>query len=266
MKTQSKHFDEAIKLKKDYAEVYKARGDAKADLGDANAKQDFVEAYYRLGNKAYKLAQYQEALKNFNTSVELVTGSVVVLTVVVDKKYAYVYQACGNAKTALGKSKADLGDFEGAWNLYREAIKDLDKTIELDPVNTLPEYYGNRGMTKFYRGAIRDHNEAIEDYQAAIRDFTEAINRNSDHADAFYNQRGKVRCLLGYAKANQGHSKEARKQYNLALEDFKEAINLDSDNAAYYKGLGLANAALGKAKAAIEAFEEAKQLEAESGK
>ena len=55
------------------------------------------------------------------------------------------------------------------------------------------------------------------------------------------------------------------KQHNLALKDFKVTNKLDADDASHYKGLGLANAALGKAKAAITAFEKAKQLEAASG-
>ena len=56
------------------------------------------------------------------------------------------------------------------------------------------------------------------------------------------------------------------KQYNLALKDFKVANKLDADDASHYKGLGLANAALGKAKAAITAFEKAKHLKAASEK
>ena len=133
------------------------------------------------------------------------------------------------------------------------------------------------------RGAVRGHNGRIEDYGAAIRDFTESIKvytmeaaqkQNwenpewiSNFADV-YRLQGLTRCLLGYTKANQGRSKEARDLYKKALKDFKEAINLDPKNASHHKGLGLANAALGKAKAALETFEEAKKKEeeAETGK
>lgn len=246
---------EAIALKKPtvYAEAYKARGDAKEGLGkDTDAKADFSIAYYHWGDEARKRAQYQEAIKNFNRVLELIPN------------FALGYHDRGNAKIKLGKSKADLDELEEACQFYQEAIEDCDKAIELNWEN--PFFYGNRGLAKFLRGIIRDPDEAIVDYQAAIEDFTEAVKRKQDFLEQAYYLRGRARCLLGYAKANQGQSKEARKQYNLALKDFKAANKLDSDDALHYRGLGLANAALGKAKAAITAFEKAKHLKAASEK
>lgn len=248
-------FDRAIELKNPtfYAKAYEARGIAKEVLGeDADAKQDFVNVHYYWGDEAFKRAQYQEAIKSFNTVLELVPG------------LAHAYEVRGAVKAKLGKSKADLGDLESAQNLYKEAIIDYDKAIELDPEEAL--FYGNRGWTKFLRGALRDHNEAIEDYQGAIKDLTEAVKRKPDFIDQTYYLRGTARCLLGCAKANQERSKEARKQYSLAHEDFKKAIALDPDNASYYYALELANAALGKAKEALLAFEKAKKLKAKSQK
>ncbi len=243
----------AIKLKKSqdppviYTEAYEARGNTKEALGEeVNAKVDFVMAYYYWSNEAYKEGKCEEAIEKLNTVLDELEMDI-----------SYVYHARGKAKAKFGKSKADLGDLDGARKLYQEAIEDYDEAIKLEPENAL--YYQDRGMTRLLRGAIRVPNGMIEDYESAIADFTEAINRKSDLVDV-YNQRGQAGCLLGYAKANRGATKEARKHYKLALEDFKEAINLDSDNAGYYKYLGLANAALGKAKAALSAFEKAKQL------
>ena len=247
--------NEAITLKEPavYAEAYKARGDAKAGLGkDTDAKTDFSIAYYHYGDEAYKRAEYQEAIKNFNRVLELIPN------------FALAYNARGNAKVKLGKSKVNLDGLEGAWQLYQEAIEDCDKAIQLNWEN--PFFYGNRGLAKFLRGIIRDADGAIVDYRAAIEDFTEVVKRKQDFLEQAYYLRGRTRCLLGYAKANQGNAKEARKQYKLALKDFKAANKLDSDDASHYKGLGLANAALGKAKAAITAFEKAKHLKAASEK
>ena len=258
-KVAIEHFGTAIKLKEElkepviYAKAYKARGEVKKALGeDEDAKDDFVMAYYYWGDETYKKGKCEEAIEKFNTILDELEMDI-----------SYVYHARGNAKTKCGESKADLGDLDGARKLYQEAIEDYDEAIELAPENAL--YYQDRGMTKLLRGAIRVPNGMIEDYQAAIADFTKAINRKSDLVDV-YNRRGQARCLLGYTKANQGHSKEAWKQYNLALKDFKAANKLDSDDALHYRGLGLANAALGKAKAAIAAFEKAKHLKPESEK
>ena len=253
---------EAIKLKESqdppviYAEAYKARGAAREALGkDTDAKRDFAKAYYRWGKEAYKNAQYQESIRNFNAILDLIPPSYFVFV-------SFVYDERGAAKAKLGGSKGVLGDLERAQQLYQEAIEDYDEAIRLNGEDA--QLYRNRGETKLLRAAIRDHNDhngMVEDYESAIDDFEEAIKGNSDFTVYIHNRSGLARCFLGYAEANQGNFKKAREQYNLALEDFKQAIKLEGDNASYYKGLGLANAALGKAKAAIDAFERAKRLE-----
>ena len=283
------HFSKAIELKKPviYAKAYKARGRVQEDLGnEAEAKKDYAKAHHAWGNEALERAEYQEAIENFDTSLES------------DPEFTDAYGARGETKGKLSRSKAALGDLEGAQNLYQEAIeyydKAIDKAIKLQSENVL-FYYNDRGMTKLLHGAVRDHNDRsgrIEDYEAAIdEDFTkvievytmlledirghngameeyqvaiEAFTKTITYFANVYRLRGMARCLLGYAKANQGRSKEAREQYKEALTDFKEAINLDPKNASHHKGLGLANAALGKAKAALEAFEEAKKKEEET--
>ena len=246
-------YKKAIGLKYNFADAYYKLGFANRALGEhGTAKENFASAYYFWGKEAHKGQQYQKAIDNFNLSLEESPDFSLV---------HIIYDARGRAKMELGKSKAGLGNLEDARNLYKKAIKDSNEAIKLYKEDAL--YYKIRGETIFYRAAIRDHNDhngMIEDYESAIKDFEKAIKRESDSTAYIHDLIGLARCFLGYAKANQGNSKEARKQYNLALKDFKEAIKLDGNNAAYYKGLGLANAALGKAKAAIDAFEKAKQL------
>ena len=250
-----KNYTTVIDLKADFPDAYHKRGLAKEALGQNEAaKLDFAMAYYLWGEGARQREQYQKAIKNFNTSLELEPDSDIV----------YYYR--GTTKAELGKSKADLGDLEDALPLYQAAIEDYDEAIKLDPEEAV--YYRNRGVTKFRCAAIRnhnDHNGMIKDCESVIEDFTKTFKRKSDFMQKSdftdtYELRGEARCLLGYAKANQGNSKEARKHYNLALQDFKEANKSSPDNASYHLSLGLANAALGKAKAARNAFEKAKQL------
>lgn len=255
-------FDQAIKLKNPtiYAEAYRARAEAKKTLQkNIEAKVDSIIAYNHWGNEAYKSGDYEEAIEHFDKSLALSKN------LERAKNFrASAYNRLANIKEKLGRLKADLADLEGAQNLYKEAIQNYDEAIKLATKNDLAYYYTNRGLTKLLRGAIRDHNKTIEDYQAALQDFNKALEQKSNF-NFSYHFRGTVRYLLGYAKAKHGHSKEARKLYQSAIEDFKAAIKL-VDDALHHKGLGLANAALGKAKAAIDAFEKAKQLEeAKSG-
>ena len=291
------HFHEAIDLNESYAKAWKGSAEVNDKLGKDNAaKINSAVAHWNMGAESYERAEYQEAVKNFKTAaLELeavnpdeIDPDEIGLIFPQDRTEGnlnkskldlenlaenlkrfigyllaktYNYQA--RAKGKLGKSKADLGDLEGAQNLYQEAIRYLDKAIDLEPENAL--YWTDSGETKLLRAVTHDYSEMVEDYHAAIKDCTKAINRESNSADA-YNLRGRARCLLGYAKSTQEDSKEARELYNLAREDFKQAIAADPNNASYHQNLGLVNAALGKAKAALSAFEKAKQLEAASKK
>lgn len=254
-KEAEKNYNTAIQLRNfDFPAAYHKSGLVKEALGQTDAaKLDFAMAYYLWGNEAHKTKQYQKAIYNFNLFLEAVSD------------LPHAYDARGNAKMGLGKSKTDLGDLEDALQLYKEAIEDYNEAIKLDPEEAV--YYRSRGVTKFRRAAIRDHkdhNGMIEDYESAIEDFEEAIKWAPDSTADIYELRGEARCLLGYAKETQGDSKEARKQYNLAREDFNQTITINPNNASYHRSLGLANAALGKAKAAIKAFEKTKQSETES--
>ena len=130
-------FSKAIELKKPaiYAKAYKARATIKEALGkDADAKADFVNAYYHWGDEAHRAKQYQEAIDNFTRSLEAVAN------------LPHAHDARGNAKMKLAKSKVNLGDLEEARSLYQEAIEDRDEAIKMDPETA--QYYVNRGATK----------------------------------------------------------------------------------------------------------------------
>ena len=99
------HFGIAIRLAEPvtYAEAYKTRGDAKKALGeDLDAKVDYTTAYYHWGDEAHKRAEYLEAITNFDSILELDLLAP-----------EFAYDARGNAKGRLGRSKAALGDLGG---------------------------------------------------------------------------------------------------------------------------------------------------------
>ena len=197
-------FSEAIRLKEPaiYAKGHKARWKIKKALGeDESAKEDYAIAHSYWGDEAYKRKQYQEAIENFDKILELDQ---------VAPEFAPFYDARGNAKAEIGKSKANLGDLEGALKLYQEAIEDRDKAIKLHPETAL--YYRNRGWTRFMHAAIRDHNDhngMIEDYESAIEDFGKTIERKSDFMQKSdftdtYKLLGQARCFPWLHESESG--------------------------------------------------------------
>ena len=122
---------------------------------------------------------------------------------------------------------------------YKEAIKDYDKTIELN--GTFSAAYYNRALAKNYlkdyKGAIEDYSvaleldstniqalnnrglakKALEDYDGALEDYTKAINLNESFASAYFN-RGSIKVLM---------------EEN-GCEDFRKALDLGNYKAMEY--------------------------------
>jgi tetratricopeptide (TPR) repeat protein len=111
-------FNETIRVKPDYAEAYKNRGNAYYVLGqyrraikDYNEtirmKPDYLEAYINRGNAYLMLEQYQSALEDYNKAINPKSN------------YARVYKDRGITHYWLGN--------------YNPAINDFNKAIELEP-------------------------------------------------------------------------------------------------------------------------------------
>ena len=229
----------------DYAKAYHSRGLA-SEVQERNdvAKSDFASALFLRGVANWKKIQYREAIDKFDKTIELIP------------EYAQAYNSRGLAKSHLAHTKAEQEDLEEARKLYQEALSDFNKFNKLNPKEVLA-YHQNSGQAQFLRG--KDFNDD-GGYKVSIEYYNEVIRIKPDSVIAHLN-RGRAQCFLGYSEANQGNLKEARKLYNSVIKDFNKVIKLNPENApAYYNWIGLANAGLGKAKAAIAALEKAKKL------
>jgi len=145
-------YNQAIKLKPDYATAYFNRGSSKYNLGDyqgaiADYSQaiklnpDYAEAYINRGVSKDDLKDYQAAIADFNQAIKL------------KPDYAAAY-------TNRGVSKGKSGDYQGA-------IADFNQAIKLNP--DYADAYYNRGNSKYNlkdnKGAINDFRQAAKLYQ-----------------------------------------------------------------------------------------------------
>jgi tetratricopeptide (TPR) repeat protein len=117
---------------------------------------------------------------------------------------------------------------------YDEAIKDFNKVLEIDSLNSIALY--NRGLSYIY----------LENYKAALTDFDKVITIDSTNADAF-NSRGLVHGFL--------------EQGELALSDFNSAIKYDSNFSMAYFNRGNININLGNKDEAMKDFNKSLELD-----
>ena len=211
-------YDQAIRLKPDYAEAYSNRGNEKNTLGrhedaiaDCNQavrlKPDLAEAYNNRGNAKSDLGHHEDAIADYNQAVRL------------KPDLAEAYNNRGTAKDEL--------------NRYEAAITDYDEAIRLEP--DYAEAYFNRGNAK---GDLGRHEDAIADYSQAIRlklDFAEAyINRGfakrklGQHENAITDYDEAIRLKPNYAEAYvlRGNAKRKLGQIDESRRDFEKARDL----------------------------------------
>ncbi len=112
---------------------------------------------------------------------------------------------------------------------FAKAVIELGQAIELDP------YYAR---AYYHRG--RAH-AALEHDSQAIDDFTYAITLDADQS--MYRARGDLLRKL--------------KRYEESLADLEKAIEIDSEDATSYDRCGLAHAAQGNYREAIEYYAKA---------
>ena len=113
---------------------------------------------------------------------------------------------------------------------FEEAIKEFDKTIQLNPNN--PGYQYNKAL------ALKELNR----YEEAIKEFDKTIQLDPDNPD-YHNAKGIVLDGLG--------------RFEEALEEFEKAIQLEPSDPYYYNNKGNLLAKLKKYDEAIREFDKA---------
>ncbi|MEI0566034.1 tetratricopeptide repeat protein [Brachyspira pulli] len=206
-------YKKALELNPNYKEADKALTDTKNNLDIYNnslINKDYTKDpmyYFSKAHNLYNKSKYEEAIKNYNKSIDL------------DPNNSYAYNNRGLAKNNLEQ--------------YFNALKDYDKAIELDPNNSV--IYYNRGVAKTH----------LWQYEEAIEDYNKAIELDHNNSTAYYN-RGLVKSYLG--------------QYKEAIEDYNKTIELDPNNSHAYNNRGNAKDDLGRYKEAIKDYDKAIEL------
>jgi len=149
---------------------------------------------------------------------------------------------------------------------YQKAIKDLDKSIELND---------KHGLTYFIRGHVYFE---LEDFEKVISDTNEAIELEGNDWK-YYNLRGTAlvelenypESIVNFDKAielsnhayvfnNRGYSKYKTGDLSGALKDCEKSLELDNQNSWNYYNLGLINFDLGKKEMACNYFDKDLEL------
>jgi len=155
------HFNEAIRLKRDYVEAYYNRGSAYDHLGDYQRaiedynkaiiiKPDYSNAYNNRGVAYFKLGHYQHAIEDYNQIIRL------------KRDIDMIYYNLGLAYIELGH--------------HQLAIDNFSKAILLNP--KYARAYNNRGLSY----------EKLDHYQLAIEDFNRAISLVPYYTKAYINR------------------------------------------------------------------------------
>jgi len=152
-------FNQAIKIKPDYAEAYYNRGNALQELkrleealasyGKAiSIKPDYAEAYNNRGNTLQELKRLEEALVSYGKAISI------------KPDYAEAYYNRGNALQELKR--------------LEEALASYGKAISIKP--DYAEAYNNRGNTL----------QELKRLEEALVSYGKAISIKPDYIDAHY--------------------------------------------------------------------------------
>lgn len=182
---------------------------------DATNKQPTAQlAWNNLGTANIHAGNPVEAISSLDTALRI------------DSKYAKAWFNRGTAKKNYGDGTKDAG-------LWRSALEDYSKAIELKPV--FPEAYYDRGI-------VRD---LLGDFKGELEDFGKAIDQKLDGPDVYLNR--------GVALGKSGKLDEA-------IDDFNKALAIDGRCAQAYENRGLAKFKMRKYREAVEDYDRALEI------
>jgi tetratricopeptide (TPR) repeat protein len=209
-----------------------------------------AKEYFEKGQKACERGKYEKAIELFSKAIEKHSGNTNSIG------YYYFLGTCYYNR-ATAKSKIGMN---------KEAIKDLNRAIEYQPISTHYLLYGLRAIEYYkleqYDDALKDYNKAInlnpnyinlylcradvytklKEYEKAISDFDKVIEGGVDLPISYY-WRGRLKYEL--------------LQYESAIEDFNKTINLNSNNNEAYLYRGNTKVKLLQYESAIDDYNQA---------
>jgi tetratricopeptide (TPR) repeat protein len=243
-----------------------------------------AKEYNTLGDKAFNLKQYENAIQKYCEAIKLEPRTVIYYinrskAYMALKKYEDVISDYTTIAVLDSEKSAiyynEIGLIYYSLQKYFEALKSFEKAIEIDPL--VEKYYNNRGKTYFnylkqYNNALRDFTQAIElnEYNASSKEVIYFINR----ADTYRNLKKYKEALIDYNTVidelnckdavcynNRGVSYSKLKRYREAIDDYNNIINkFNPKDAIYYNNRGLAYYKLDEYKKAITDFSAAIKL------
>ena len=245
-------YQQALRLKPDYAEAYNNLGIAFYQQGRADEAilqfqeairltPDYADAHDNLGNALAQKGQIDEAITQYQQALRLKPDD-------------------ADAHNNLGNALGQKGQLDDAIRQFQQALR--LKPDYADAHDNLGNALGQKGQTD---DAIRQFQQALRlrpndagacynlalalaskgQLDDAIRQFQETIRLKPDYADAHNN--------LGAALAANGQIAEA-------ISQFQEALRLKPDYAGAYYNLGNALASKGQLDDAIRQFQQAIRL------
>ena len=248
--TAIRDYDNALKIKPDFAEALYNRGLAFVDKGELDAairdfddvlklEPDNANALYNRGAVFTEKGELDAAIRDFDHILKFIKPDFA--EALYNRGLAFAKK--GELDAAIRdfddaiKSKSDFAEaFNNRGNAFAKkgeldaAIRDFDDAIKSKP--DLAEAFNNRGA------AFIDNGEL----DRAIRDFDDAIKSKPDFAEAFNNR--------GNAFAKKG-------ELDSAIRDYDHAIKLNPNYAKALNNRGIAFTKKGELERAISDFDDA---------
>jgi protein O-mannosyl-transferase len=218
-----REFQEAIRLKPDYARAHYNLGNAFSNHGQISEaisefhealrlEPGYVAAHINLGNALLNQGQINEAIGEFQEAIRL------------QPDYGRAHYNLGNALLKHGQVNEAIGEFQEA--------------IRLEPDYAVTRI--NLGNALLNQGRI---NEAAREFQEAVRlqpDFAEArmnlggvLARKNELDEAVREFQAAIRLKPDFAEAhmNLGAAFAMKNQLDEAIREFQEAVRLKPDYA-----------------------------------
>ncbi len=225
---------------RDYDSANRRLEQAIARYGDEQP-QARADAWYQRGQAYRGLARYESALNAYRQAIDLnpnfadpwVSAGDVNATLERYDEAVEAYRRAVELEPAAAQPWNSLGDVYRVQEQYNQAAQAYRRAIELEPDFAWP--YHNLGLI----------NEIQQRYESAINYFEQAIKRQAQP---------KARAL---SWDGLGNIYQAQQRNEQAVSAYQKAIELDPDLASAYHGLGQVYHALEQYEPAILRYQQA---------